>query len=1006
MKFFKNKHGAVNVFLVLILVPVLVVSCLFVDVSRTRLAGEVISSAGDLTLNTMLTQFDPVLNDYYGLLASCQDMDSFMAEADKYFMACVTSQGVEASEARKYVDQLEGLLGGSDGAIVDLLQIEKNGDDGFKVTVAPNGTLTNPALVKKEIVEFMKYRGPVDMVSEILERFRSVSKDLENSAKDADLTEEKKKTYEVEGDLIEKAMEAYDKLQEYKDLNITEADIEQLKQTLIEVEEKYEERHKKMVMDLYNTQDIAFRAIELTTDYSYSESEIDKDQINNFIHNTAKAIMDFNSAADSLDNSYNVMPEYNGTVYDLQYLVACDDILKQSDAYSNFIHKANSLCKNMAQLDTAMGMLDDGEKGEIYILPNYADVNTYGSKSRQAHYDLLSAQFEDIQNYYFYNPNSAYRAITDTLGGIWDRCGGLTDVSETDQIIRDIYAQIEEFYTRYDKAIDLLGKAADALKDTKDKAESYRVSFNKWSDQANSYDSTLSEMDREYINDPENRKILEQVTPEKIDALIQRVNNVKSLLGSIKAAINGYQYNGTSIRDIDSYGTFRAKSGVVEDNISYVTSELNAYANDSFHFTSSEEINNIRITENNHPAIHQVNTPELYRWLEEYFKEYQKDKDANQDKASRDKAQKDKEDLEDKYKESETEYGNAASENEIKDQPNLPSAGGGGGSDKPSSHDLTDISNFITGLFSNFGSTVGQAMVNLRDDLYTLDYVMSMFSYDTFEYEGKYRLLGSGARMSDWPYNSVSEKWQSTNLRFTDNKTLTNKMINSENNFSYGNEVEYIIYGNHNLANKASAYGTIFAIRYVLNLPAEFGRYWTGTGSPDAIALGATAAGIQVASYGIIPAALVRTVVILGLTAAETARDLQYLQRGMPVKLVKGRDDLEILYPYVVQAEKKKVQTADALYYSDYLCLILFIKLSFGDEYGIYSRIADVIQVNMDQNISPPFLMSKANVYYEATASLKVKPLMLDLPIVKNEGYSAPQDGGWNTYTYKAYRGY
>lgn len=54
-------------------------------------------------------------------------------------------------------------------------------------------------------------------------------------------------------------------------------------------------------------------------------------------------------------------------------------------------------------------------------------------------------------------------------------------------------------------------------------------------------------------------------------------------------------------------------------------------------------------------------------------------------------------------------------------------------------------------------------------------------------------------------------------------------MINSSNNYSYGNEVEYIIYGNSNEKNKKSAYGTIFAIRYALNLPPEFQENWNDT---------------------------------------------------------------------------------------------------------------------------------------------------------------------------------
>lgn len=103
-------------------------------------------------------------------------------------------------------------------------------------------------------------------------------------------------------------------------------------------------------------------------------------------------------------------------------------------------------------------------------------------------------------------------------------------------------------------------------------------------------------------------------------------------------------------------------------------------------------------------------------------------------------------------------------------------------------------------------------------------------------------------------------------------------MINSSNNYSYGNEVEYIIYGN---SNKNQRMELFFAIRYALNLPSEFQENWNdGTLSGMAIA-------IESASSGIIPAPLFKLVVVLGLTAAETASDMQYLKNGMPVELVK-----------------------------------------------------------------------------------------------------------------------
>ena len=75
MRLFRKNNGAVSVFLVIILVPVLVVTSLFVDVARMHLGQAVVDSAGDLALNTAMTQFDSELNEYYGLLGTCKNKD-------------------------------------------------------------------------------------------------------------------------------------------------------------------------------------------------------------------------------------------------------------------------------------------------------------------------------------------------------------------------------------------------------------------------------------------------------------------------------------------------------------------------------------------------------------------------------------------------------------------------------------------------------------------------------------------------------------------------------------------------------------------------------------------------------------------------------------------------------------------------------------------------------------------------------------------------------------------
>ena len=279
-----------------------------------------------------------------------------------------------------------------------------------------------------------------------------------------------------------------------------------------------------------------------------------------------------------------------------------------------------------------------------------------------------------------------------------------------------------------------------------------------------------------------------------------------------------------------------------------------------------------------------------------------------------------------------------------------------------------------------------------------------MFSYDTFEKEGKYQLCGSGVNLGNFEgkYSAVDSQWKSEDVKFTGNKTLTNKMINAENNYGYGNEVEYILYGGSNEKNKKSAYGTIFAIRYAMNLTPEFLYNWNEAN------LNRDARDVAMLSKGIIPAPLFKMVVILGLTGAESARDLQYLKNGMSVELIKNKDSMEITYNNLNPATQKHVASKSAFFYSDYLKLLLFVKLTTKDEYAFYARTADVIQANMAQKITPEqgFLMNKANVYYCAETSVKIEPLMLNLPLTSSYSEGKITDGVLGRIKYKAYRGY
>ena len=164
--------------------------------------------------------------------------------------------------------------------------------------------------------------------------------------------------------------------------------------------------------------------------------------------------------------------------------------------------------------------------------------------------------------------------------------------------------------------------------------------------------------------------------------------------------------------------------------------------------------------------------------MSEQFKKYSEE---NKKQAERDKEEEEKK-HDDEVKDA--NQANSDTGNEIKDIADRPSAayaallqeGFTDGKVKASKG-----ASIVSGLFSDFSGTVSQTAVDLRDDLYTLDYIMNMFSYDTFEKEGKYHLCGGGVNLSNYEsnYNTQSEAWNNEAVTFSENKTLTNKMINS-----------------------------------------------------------------------------------------------------------------------------------------------------------------------------------------------------------------------------------
>lgn len=1047
MKVFASNKGAVSVFLVMILVPTLIVTSIFVDVSRMFLGKSVTESAGDLALNSQLSQFDKELNDLYGLFATAKDANDVSDNLNKYFESCLVSAGVETTDASRYGAILTDLIDEEMGdEYSDLLKISVSED--ASITAVDNGNLGNPEVLKNQIVNFMKYRGPVNIAQNFMSRMTSVKDKVDIVDDEAEVTDTMNSYYESENKVLENLYEAYQKMKNYQqNSGMNETFVNNLKTELSNLEENYKTQHIKMFKDLYNTQGIGYILSTPTEINAFktklnSEKQIKKMDEDEAKRNFDKYVTDAQNYIDKFESTYNkVLTLYNtyivqysqksptsetgvnsyklkSDVYPIQWYVALSNESNKS-VLNDFGQKANNMNYYVARAYKAQqlsGKTSDEYDAMISEYKKYAENpnrsdsdNNYDKRSSLYVVDAYIEPFRNLINR-VYDNNFQNNISTDSVNQY---------LQDTSQSLKDNYQKIKD-------AKQLVTDANTYLEDAKKELTNNTNScYSNWeSALGNSvFDTTESDVansSKEAKESAETQEFREKVTEESINAMISRLNNIETLLQNMLDLIDSYKYNGKKVKDINSYNTFKNNSGINSNDIVINKNTLETNANNSFKF-SSNSLNSIKVDNNNNPDLEHNPKPALYDYLQIKF--------VNEQSSSTEKdLYEDVKDLNDDDDDTPASDDDELSDNEI----------GSDSDEKESiSKKISKISENITGLFNGIGDVISNP-TKARDDLYVLDYAMNMFSYHTYNKEGIYNLalkdevsgldnintvknLGSKTSSLGCTY---AEAWKNEEPTFTDNKTLTNHMINLENNYSFGNEIEYILNGKNNEANKSAVFAKIFMIRYAFDLGPQFSYHWDlNTGSKlDSFA------GLINTACPFIPAFLVKTVTVLALTAAEAASDLNELKAGMKVKLVKGKDDLKFTFSVdcltnlvnnTATAESgtgtpaSELNSLSYFQYSDYLSIFLFIDLiNTNKENEIMTRIGDVIGRNVgvakgySNSGDEIFKMSEANTYYCLKTKVQVQPLLLSLPLLQDDKFNKSSSVSWWTWEYSIVRGY
>lgn len=185
-KLIKDINGAVTVFITLLLIPAVLISGTTVDLARIHTAYSTIENANHLAANTMLTQYNALLYDIYGIMGIAQDDPILERLLDEYITVTVFGEELQ--------DRTIGTLQLFYGANIHMTE-----------PYFPEGkNLRDEQVLRRQIEEYMKFRGPILLVSELLDKLSENR--IQN---DAQLINDKMEIDTAIADIFEKYRQLY-----------------------------------------------------------------------------------------------------------------------------------------------------------------------------------------------------------------------------------------------------------------------------------------------------------------------------------------------------------------------------------------------------------------------------------------------------------------------------------------------------------------------------------------------------------------------------------------------------------------------------------------------------------------------------------------------------------------------------------------------------------------------------------------------------------------------------
>lgn len=912
LKFCYDHRGSISIFLLVIIVAMLVFSFLTLDIAKINLATAAARNNTDLAGNAALTDYDKILKDAYGLFANSSSMDELSKNVSEYYIATMSSNGIAIDNGNDIYNTISKLIDGADiPENNNMLNIKTSSltldiglnDKGIIVQPISESAISNPTVMRHQIVEYMKYRAPVSLATGMLEKI-NVFKDVSNqTAATTDRIEYEDALNDVQNnsDSVYDIMESYTKNLGIINGGYTSGTITYGSKAIGDVSGLT----KNGVTSLHNYYS---ELVKYTAQIAPFKDLVPNGQLTAkkimIKPNTPENISDLSGLINSMssNNDYNYLCVLYYANGDISTLVNDKDY---NDKTYNLLKTIKSLYDSSLKNGPINGSVSDDlakfyvKFYELYygILENYENLTEVGRKE----FDSYSAQFyevDDMLSWAFGYPNttaksdyvpnksatdgairqwaySTYENTTDALNN-YSNC--FNDIAST------LYYQeaIANFMGGDSSPLNDLKEAIDEAKKKSDEwdasinkveTESYKASMK------NTHEVETENFDNLDPNAIENMKkdFLEQADAYGRDrSIIENRYGIafKKEIYSESEGGNNWGYSALpSVNYNVQYKNEREtdiflKDINIDDGFNY---------SDFLSYVPNPAPSNLSVNSTEFLAAFNNGTnKDIYEIVKKISeKNIIADKDDREE--MKESGEKDKKNVNDEkeklaeQQETETKKQENSSTNNMSDvsdivsfndyiQSNLTSVPQYGTSisgvniddmeaDSSGNYDTSNVTDLlfeVGSMFSNLAKTG-------RDNLFIAEYLTGMFSCMT-----------TGVK-DDKEFEEES---------------MAGYVFSEDNNLHYQAELEYILYGlDTEFKNKAAAIGTISSIRFVLNLiysftDSEINAFTTSTAS----ALGA-----------VFPFAIpvIKTVLHILLSAAETSWDMIELSKGNSVPIYK-----------------------------------------------------------------------------------------------------------------------